>query len=163
MPPTSRFPTETPLPQFNKRNHTQNQGGDDSGVKSPVGEIGLVIAALTLLVAMIPVFRCQRFRNWVSSFSISPFVKKDLGIALPSPLSTTVAAVEDLSDVPLAEDPMHGRVTTYNDYPNTHIVGIRSNTSPCSHNVIAREYGRAQQVGEPLEQRRAEPAITWPF
>ncbi|KAG0134149.1 hypothetical protein HOY82DRAFT_537718 [Tuber indicum] len=151
------------LPQLNKRDHTPNQEGDDSDAKSPVVVIGLIIAALTLLAAMIPLFRCQRFRIWASSFSIPSFVKKALGIALPRAPPTTTTAVDGLSDIPLTENPMQDCVITYNNYYNIHIVDIRSNTFPCSHSVITREDGRVPQGWESLGRRSPEQAVTWPF
>src|SRR5437879_12586277 len=112
-------PIETLSSQFNKCDHTQDQGEDDNNVNSPAVMVGLIIAALTFVVAAVPLFRSPRFRRWVSSFSISSFVKvylpplrhishinpqpsnheqKDLGIiSPPSPLPTTTTAKGDLS------------------------------------------------------------------
>ena len=61
------------LPQFDERDHLENRAQDNCNMSA--GEIlAVVIAALTLLVATIPLFRCSRFRRWVSS-STSSFVK----------------------------------------------------------------------------------------
>ena len=59
--------------QFGKRDNSEDQK-HDSNVMSPGEILAAIIAALTLLVATIPLFRCPRFRHWVSS-SISPLVK----------------------------------------------------------------------------------------
>ncbi|KAG0638397.1 hypothetical protein HOY80DRAFT_1137562 [Tuber brumale] len=75
--------------------------------------VGLVIAALTLLVAMVPLFRCQRFHHWVSSLSIPPFVKKPLRIiALPNPPPAATTAEHNLGATPVDEIPIPGPTVT---------------------------------------------------
>ena len=71
--PTREFAFGAVLSQFDKRD---SSGGEEhEGNDMSLGEIlAIVIAALTLLVAMIPLFRCPRFHRWVSS-SISPLVE----------------------------------------------------------------------------------------
>jgi len=59
------------LSQSNKRGNPENQDHGSNGM-SPGEILAIVIAALTLLVAMIPLFQCSRFHRWVSSL-ISPF------------------------------------------------------------------------------------------
>ena len=71
--PTREFAIHTTLSQLNRRGNSENQEHNSNDL--PLGEIlAIVIAALTLLVATIPLFRCSRFHCWVSS-SISPFAK----------------------------------------------------------------------------------------
>ena len=71
-------------PQFDESCNSGNREHGSSGM-SP-GEIsGVVIAALTLLVAMTPLFRWLRFRRWMSS-SISPFVEVYPPLPLPKPI-----------------------------------------------------------------------------
>ena len=65
---------ETLLSQFNKREHTENKGGDNSNDRSPAVVIGLVIAALTLLLALLS-YRHSRLSHLVSSSSPSPLLK----------------------------------------------------------------------------------------
>ncbi|KAG0640702.1 hypothetical protein HOY80DRAFT_999973 [Tuber brumale] len=166
MPPASGFPIKPLLSQFNKRNHTQNQREDDSDAESPAATTQLVIAALTLLVAIISVFQCQRFHHWVSSFSISSFVKffnpeqKALRIVtLPNPPPTAAATNEDLRAIPVAEIPIPSQILIHNDHSNTHSVSTHSNDPPYCHNATTREDGRVLQVEEPLGPTRPEPAV----
>ena len=65
------FALRAMLSQFDKRGNSENQD-HGSNKMSPGDILAIVIAALTLLVAMIPLFRCSRFHFWVSSL-ISPF------------------------------------------------------------------------------------------
>ena len=59
------------LYQSDKRDNSENQ--EHGSNEMSFGEtLAIVIAALTLLVAIISLFRCSRFHRWVSS-SISPF------------------------------------------------------------------------------------------
>ena len=61
------------LSQFDRRDNSENKEHNRNGMS--LGEmLAIIIASLTLLVAMIPLFRCPRFRRCVSS-SISPFFK----------------------------------------------------------------------------------------
>ncbi|KAG0134157.1 hypothetical protein HOY82DRAFT_242377 [Tuber indicum] len=169
MPAIPCFPTKILLSQFNKRDHMQNQGGEDSDVKSPVAIVGLVITALTLLVTMIPLFRCPRFRRWVSSCSSSSFVKfcnsaqKALGvITLLNPPPTTTA--EDNSNaIPAAEIPLHGQAPIHNHYSNARFVSTHPGAPPYYHNVTTREDGRVPQVEEPLGPKRPEPVVARRF
>ncbi|KAG0134153.1 hypothetical protein HOY82DRAFT_638474 [Tuber indicum] len=170
MPATPRFLINTLLSKFNKRNDTQNEGGGGSDVGSPVATIGLVIAALTLLIATIPLFRCQRFYHWVSSLSILSFVKfcnptqRSLGIITPpNPPPTIVTTNEDLNPIPVAEIPVSSQVLIYNDYTNTHPISNNFNTSPYCHNVTTREGGRISHVEERLGPSRPELAVTRQF
>ncbi|PUU76688.1 hypothetical protein B9Z19DRAFT_231012 [Tuber borchii] len=67
------FAIRAMLPQFNKRDNSENQEHGSNGM-SPGEVLAIVIAALTLLVSMIPLFRCPRLQCWISS-TISPFVQ----------------------------------------------------------------------------------------
>ncbi|KAG0134143.1 hypothetical protein HOY82DRAFT_537716 [Tuber indicum] len=165
MPVISPFLAKPFLPQFNKRDHTQNEGGDDSDAKSPVVVVVLVIAAMTLLVAMVPLFRCQRFHAWMSSFSIPSSVKdpaqKALGIVtLPNPSSATTTAKGDLSPTPIAGMPIPGPAPVHNDYSNIRPASSHSITSPYRNNVITGGDGRVRQVEEFLGPRRPDPVAT---
>lgn len=62
------------LSQFDERDNSENQESCNSSLHF-AEIVALVIAALTLLATIIPLVRCSQFRRWVSSFSISPFVK----------------------------------------------------------------------------------------
>ena len=81
---TREFAIQAMLSQFDKRDGSENRRRDSNNMS--LGEIlAIVIAALTLLVAMVPLFRCSRFRRWVSS-SISPFFKVYQLPALSEPI-----------------------------------------------------------------------------
>ncbi|KAG0134150.1 hypothetical protein HOY82DRAFT_537719 [Tuber indicum] len=166
MPPISLFPIETLLSQFNKRDPTQNQGEDHSDAVGPAVMVGLVIAALTLLAAVIHLLRCTRFHRWLSSFTVLSFAKKSLGIIThPNPPPTATAAEEDPSTIPVAEIPTPGPILRMlcDGYSNAHFNSAHSNTSPYRQNIIAREDGRAPQVEEPLGLRSPEPVVIWRF
>lgn len=71
--------------QFDKRDDSGDRRYDKNDIP-PAEMLAIVIAALTLLVATIPLFRCSRFRCWVSSL-IPPFVKVYPPLlALPKPI-----------------------------------------------------------------------------
>ncbi|KAG0638400.1 hypothetical protein HOY80DRAFT_1078497 [Tuber brumale] len=143
--------------RFDKRNHTESQGGYGSDPESLLAVIGVIIAALILLVATILVLRCRRFPSWVSSFSISSLGKKTLRIAIPIASQTIITAGRHLRDIPLAQDPIHSHITIYNNRPNTQIVNINSNTASCCHAAITPGDGRLPQVGEPPGWGRPAP------
>ncbi|KAG0635190.1 hypothetical protein HOY80DRAFT_1047807 [Tuber brumale] len=169
MPSIPHFTIKTLLFQFNKRDHMQNQGGDDSDAKSPVVVGGLVVASLTLLVAMVPLFRSQRFHGWLSSFSIPSLVKfhnpgqKFLRvITLPNPPSTATAAKDGMSAIPAAETPTPATAPIHNDCSNTPPTSNHSNTSLHCNNVIAED-GSVRQVEESTGPRRPEPVVAREF
>ena len=65
---------ETLLSQLNKREQTENKGGGNSDDRSPAVIVGLVIAALTLLLAILS-YRYSRLSHLVSSSSPSLSLK----------------------------------------------------------------------------------------
>ncbi|KAG0635186.1 hypothetical protein HOY80DRAFT_982957 [Tuber brumale] len=183
MPPISPFLVRAPLSLLNKRDYVQSQGRDDSDVKSPVAMVGVVVAALTLLAALIPLFRCPRFRRWVSSLSIPSLVKvypqllvlirhvshihsylynptqKAPRIITPAnPPSTITTAMEDSgADIAI---PGPVLIILHNGYSNARVVSTHSSTSPYRHNVITRVDGRVPHVERPLGPRIPEPTVT---
>lgn len=72
------------LSKFAERDSSEIQE-HGSNTMSPGEILAIVIAALTLLVAMIPLLRCPRFHRWPLS-SISPFVKVYLPLLVLSKL-----------------------------------------------------------------------------
>lgn len=72
------------LSKFAERDNSEIQE-HGSNTMSPGEILAIVIAALTLLVAMIPLLRCPRFHRWPLS-SISPFVKVYLPLLVLSKL-----------------------------------------------------------------------------
>ena len=133
-------------------------------------------SALTLLVAMIPLFRCSRFHRWVSS-SISPLFRvrpppvcplwtyshiyfltlqyctEGLGITPPNPVSAPVTTIEGSSAIPAPEIPIPRPIVIYNDYSNAYFLGACSNTFLHSQNGITGEDGRVLQPEELLAPR----------
>ncbi|PUU76672.1 hypothetical protein B9Z19DRAFT_1194551 [Tuber borchii] len=149
------------LPQFDKRDNSENQEHNSNSMS--LGEIlATVIAALTLLVATIPLLRCSRFRRYVYS-SISPFVKKILRIPPPDPMPIATTIAEDSSATLAPEIPVPRPVFICNHHPNAHLVGTCSTTFPYNRNGIAGEDGRVLQVKEPQAPRRPERTVTYPF
>ncbi|RPA98128.1 hypothetical protein L873DRAFT_1790475 [Choiromyces venosus 120613-1] len=161
---TQDFYIETPLsqPYFAKRDNLGSNEQETSGTH-PGEIVAIIIAALTLLVAMAPLFRSSRLRRWGSSFLASSFVKKAFSTIRPNSAPTTIAAMEDLSTTPVADIPRPGPVFIYNDYSNASFAGTRSNTSPHGLNNIPGEDGGVPRAVESLEPRRPEPAVTWPL
>ncbi|PUU76671.1 hypothetical protein B9Z19DRAFT_1129371 [Tuber borchii] len=85
MPSTREFAIHAMLSQFDKRDRPENQQQDRNGMP-PGAILAIVIAALTLLVAMIPLFQCPRFHHWVSS-SIPPISRACSPLlTLPEPI-----------------------------------------------------------------------------
>ena len=80
---TGEFAIRAMLSQFDKRGSSGNQEHNSNDM-SPGAILAIVIAALTLLVAVIPLFRCPRFHHWMFS-SISPFFKVYQPLVLPEP------------------------------------------------------------------------------
>lgn len=72
-PPNSWFPTQSLLAQFNKRDQTGAKGGDGNNGGTTLAIVGLVFAALTLLVAIMS-YRHERLRRPLSSLLPSSFV-----------------------------------------------------------------------------------------
>ncbi|KAG0632815.1 hypothetical protein HOY80DRAFT_1141862 [Tuber brumale] len=156
---TQKFATKTMLSLFYKRDTSGDQKHDNDGI-SPGEILAIVIAALTLLVAIIPLYRCSRFRRWVCSWSILPFVKKTPSVALPGPVTAAVRGAEDLSAAPVPEMPLlPDRVLIYISYFNPQFVDARSNTFPYGQNGIIGEDGGAPRVDGSLWPGRPEPAV----
>ena len=128
---------------------------------------------------MIPLFRCSRFRHWVSSsISLSvkvyppfPALPKPIslhpqpnnntqeapGIKLPNPESTTP---EDPGGNPVPiPHPLHIR----NKNSDAQFVSASSDTFLCGGDGIEGGDGRVSRVGEPLVPRRPERAVTCPL
>ncbi|PUU77739.1 hypothetical protein B9Z19DRAFT_1085640 [Tuber borchii] len=148
------------LSKLAERDNSDNQE-HGSNAMSPGEVLAIVIAALTLLVAMIPLFRCPRFHRGPLS-SISSFVKKALGITLPDSVSTAITTTEDSNSAPAPNISIPRPVFIYNDYSNAHFVGTYFDTFIYSHISITRVDGRALQVEESLGPRRPERAVTYP-
>jgi len=75
---------ESLLSQFNKREQAENKGGDDSNDRSPVVIAGLIIAALTLLLAIMS-YQHSRFSHPVLSFLLSALSKYSYSFSFSCP------------------------------------------------------------------------------
>ncbi|RPA98142.1 hypothetical protein L873DRAFT_1844372 [Choiromyces venosus 120613-1] len=161
---TRDFYIETPLsqPYFEKRD---NSGSNEQEANNthPGEIVAIIIAALTLLVAMVPLFRSSCLRHWGSSFLASSFVEKAFSTIRPNSAPTTIVAREDSSTTPVADIPRPGPVFIYNDYSYASFAGTRSDTSPHGLNNIPGEGGGVPRAMESLELKRPEPAVTWPL
>ncbi|PUU73111.1 hypothetical protein B9Z19DRAFT_1135809 [Tuber borchii] len=71
MSAISRFPIKNLLSQLNKREQKDDQGGDHSDDHSPAVIVGLVIAGLTLLLAIMS-YRHSRFGRSQAASSLLP-------------------------------------------------------------------------------------------
>ncbi|KAG0635184.1 hypothetical protein HOY80DRAFT_467280, partial [Tuber brumale] len=153
MPPSSPFLIKTPLSRLDERDYMQSQGRNDSDFKSPVAMVGVVIAALTLLATLIPLFRCPRVGRWVSSLSIPSLVKKALGSITPANTPPTITtATEDIMSAVSGAGvaiPEVAWVILQNDYSNIHfVVGYRM-----SRRHWDQEYPNQQSLGGPHKDR----------
>ncbi|KAG0136227.1 hypothetical protein HOY82DRAFT_599457 [Tuber indicum] len=186
MPAASRYTIENLSRQVEKRDSVGDNTADDSNGEGPVAIVGLVVAALTLLVA-ITSLRSSRFRRWVSCLLPSHFVKVYSpllalfrrvlhiyseshnpaqiapDITPPNGVPANVSTTENLSTVPTENISMPGAVFIYNDYSNTHPAGTHPNTFPYGRYGITREDGSVPQVEEPLHPRGVEPAVAGQF
>ncbi|CUS11360.1 unnamed protein product [Tuber aestivum] len=157
MPTLSRFYTETLLYQVEKRDYAGEKGIPDSDEESPVALLGLVVAALTLLVGIVSL-RSSRFRCWLSHLLPSQLVTKTSGITLLKPAPAGVATV-DLHAIPFWGIPIPAPVFIYSDCSNAHPADKHSNIFPQGHGCIIGEGGRVPQGEELPEPRRLEPAV----
>ncbi|CUS14433.1 unnamed protein product [Tuber aestivum] len=168
MPSSQNFAVKTLISRFDKSDNLEKEERDTDGVRL-VEVLAIIIAALTLLAAMIPLFRRSRLHRWVSSLLISPFTRpynpaqKPLGIPIPDPEAAVVTTTEDSRATPVAELPLPGPVLIYNDCSNTYFVDTLSYTLLYDCGGITGEDGRVRQVEEPLRPRRPEPAIARRF
>lgn len=71
MSAISRFPIKNLLSKLNKREQNDDQAGDHSDDRSPVVIVGLVIAALTLLLAIMS-YQDSRFGRSQAVSSLLP-------------------------------------------------------------------------------------------
>ena len=140
---------ETLLSQFNKREQTESKGGDDSDDRSPAVIAGLVIAALTLLLAIMS-YRLSRLSRLVSSSSPSPLLKA----CPPSSLSLLILIYSQSSNppqqaprtpppkrptsVPLTDPAGGGQVIfhIYHGFSNAQFAGVHSATLSDPRNSI---------------------------
>jgi len=159
MPTVSRFPTKALLSQLNKREKMENKGGGNSDDRSPAVIAGLVIAALTLLFAILSY---QRSRSGRSMCSLSPlkfvnacpplflmFTHINIFLAVgsvatsshnPSPGTTTTT--------PLGA-PVDGSqviVRIYHGFSNERFAGGHSGTFSDLRNSMSRGYLRVDIV-----------------
>ena len=144
---------ETLLSQFNKREQTENKGGNDSDDRSPAVIVGLVIAALTLLLAILS-YRHSRLSHLVSSSSPSPLLKA----CSPSSLSLFILIYSQPESrnpprqaprtpppkrptpIPLADPTGGGQVILhiYHGFSNVQFSGTHSATFSDPNNSISR-------------------------
>ncbi|KAG0639498.1 hypothetical protein HOY80DRAFT_1136708 [Tuber brumale] len=181
MPVVSRHPIEALLSQVEKRDFAGDKGVDDNNSEGPVAIVGLVVAALTLLVAIVSL-RSPRFRLWASRLSTSKLVKvylpppallgqvlhissesynpvqKTPGITPPNP-APTITTREDLNTIPAAGT-MPRPVFICNHRSHVHPACGRSNIPPRGHNGNTGEDGRPSQAQESLVPKRPGPVVT---
>ncbi|KAG0639499.1 hypothetical protein HOY80DRAFT_1073762 [Tuber brumale] len=181
MPAVSRHPIEALLSQVEKGDFAGDKGADDNNSEGPVAIVGLVVAALTLLVAIVSL-RSSRFRRWASCLSTSKLVKvylpplalrgqvlhinfesynpvqKTLGITPQNP-APTITTREDLYTLRVA-GAMPRPVYICNHRSDVHPACGHSNTPPRGHNGNTGEDGGAPQAEESLGPKRPEPVVT---
>ena len=142
---------ETLLSQFNKREQTENKGGGNSDDRSPAVIVGLGIAALTLLLAILS-YRHSRLSHLVSSSSPSPLLKA----CSPSSLSLLILIYSQSSiplqqaprspppecptSVPLADPTGGGQIifNIYHGFSNAQFASAHSTTFSAPNNSISR-------------------------
>ena len=139
---------ETLLSQFHKREQTENKGGDNSNDRSPAVIVGLVIAALTLLLAIMS----YRYARLVSSSSPSPFPKACSSSSLPlliliysqsgnpSQQAPRTPPPKRPTPTPLADLTGGGQVIfhIYNGFSSAQLAGAHSTTFSDPNDSISR-------------------------
>ncbi|KAG0639505.1 hypothetical protein HOY80DRAFT_81948 [Tuber brumale] len=158
MPAVPNHPIGTLLLQVEKRDYAGDKRVDYGGGEGPVAIVGLVVAALTLLVA-IASLRSSRFRRWLSDLLPSRFVKKNAAGITPTNLAPTVITTteEELRSIRAAGIPTPRSVVICNHCSNVHPACRHTNTSSRGYTGITREDGRVSQTEESLGVRRPEP------
>jgi len=123
MSAISRFPIKNLLSQLNKREQKDHQGGDHSDDRSPAVIVGLVIAGLTLLIAIIS-YRHSRFGRSpaVSSLLPSHFSRNPLH-QVPRTLLPNLSTTTPSEDFTRAN-----QFFIYNDYSNAQFAGAHLST-----------------------------------
>ena len=142
---------ETLLSQFNKREQTENKGGDDSNDRSPAVIVGLVIAALTLLLAILS-YWYSRLSHLVSSSSppLSPKACPPSTLSLliliysqsgnPPQQAPRTPPPKRSTPIPLPDPTGGGQVIfhIYNGFSNAQFAGAHSATFSDPNNSISR-------------------------
>ena len=144
---------ETLLSQSDKFGHTENNGGDDSDDRSPAVIVGLIIAALTLLLAILS-YRYSRLSHLASSSSPSlslmacpPFSLSLLILTYPQSSNPPQQAPrtpppERPTSVPLADPTGGGQIifNIYHGFSNAQFAGAHSATfSDPNHSISGRD------------------------
>ncbi|RPA98143.1 hypothetical protein L873DRAFT_1790483 [Choiromyces venosus 120613-1] len=140
MPATKSLPLETWLPLFNKRDDLKNTKEQDINDIPPGEKLAIVIAALTLLVAM-----------------------KASGITLPAPVSPTITTTSDFSPIPVGEILRPEPVSIHNPHTNARRIRALSNNFPHGRDRIPVEHDTIIRAEEAVGPRRPKPALTWPI
>ncbi|KAG0639259.1 hypothetical protein HOY80DRAFT_1045726 [Tuber brumale] len=149
MPAVSRQTIEAMLSQVRKRDYGGDEEAGDGNGEGPVAIMGLIVAVLTLFVAIVSL-RSSRFRRWVSHLLPLQFIKEAPAITPPN----IDDEAGDITPPSLAhEAPNITPSSTCNR--SSHTLREDSNTAPRSHDGIIRD-GRAPHNQEWLEPRPPE-------
>ncbi|KAG0136224.1 hypothetical protein HOY82DRAFT_536330 [Tuber indicum] len=180
MPPIPPHPIETlPLP-VEKYGYGGDKGAGGGNDEGPVAILGVVVASLTLLVAIMSL-QSSRFRRWAShllprqSFkNVYPplltllgyishinsdtldFAQKSLIIAPPNIAPTTITIMEDPHAIPVLGIPVPYPIFICNLHFDAHPLCRHTNTPPCDHAGIIGEDDRVPQTVKSLGAGRYE-------
>ncbi|KAG0639503.1 hypothetical protein HOY80DRAFT_81881 [Tuber brumale] len=147
MPAVSLHPSE-------KCGSAGDKGGGDGNGEGPAAIVGVIVAALTLLVAIISL-RSSAFRHWASHLFPPQLVKEKVPIIAPPILAPApITIMEDLRAVPVLGIPILGAIFIYNIPFDAHPPCRHTNTPPCGHTPNAGEDDRVSQAGESLGTSR---------
>ncbi|KAG0639500.1 hypothetical protein HOY80DRAFT_1136710 [Tuber brumale] len=173
MPAVPFHPNETLPLQVEKYGCAGDKGGGDGNPEGPAAISGVVVAALTLLVAIISL-RSSRFRHWASHLLPPQLVKKvhplfralhrhilhlnsgSYGFAQKAPViappnlaPTTITNVEGLCAIPVLGIPIPGAIFIFNLHFGAHPPCRHANTLPCGHTGVTGGGGRVPQAEKP--------------
>ncbi|PUU77568.1 hypothetical protein B9Z19DRAFT_1128171 [Tuber borchii] len=135
MSTISRFPIKNLLSQLNKREQKDNQGGDHSDDRSPVVIVGLVIAALTLFLAIMSYRHSRTGRSKAVSSLLPSYFSHNQLHQVPRTLLPNVST----TTTPSADFTRANQIFIYNDYSGARFGSHHLSTFSYQNNTVSSE------------------------
>ncbi|KAG0135399.1 hypothetical protein HOY82DRAFT_600844 [Tuber indicum] len=136
MPALPGHPIETLPSQVGRCDYEGDKAAGDSNGEDLLAIVGIIVAALTLLVGILAL-RSSRFHRWASHLLPSQFAQGASGITPPAPAPSAIPAAENFHAVGVTGIPTPGPNTTCDHYPNADPAYRHTNTPSLGHNGIS--------------------------